>query len=184
MQHGDSPDGSPDPFHLPAGIQLPIKQKVAIYLFDKDLKSVLTFTQAESPEAGRQVPAGTVEDVDESLLHTATRELAEETGVMADTRLFHFGNSIYDMSKYKNEIHLRVWFFGIDLNESFPQSSWTFVEQRPHAPEVTGIFEWTPLETVSSQLIAGHSHLLGLALDLARQWMPEISREHSPHVAK
>jgi hypothetical protein len=52
---------------------LPAVGKVAIYILNGELDKYISFTQPDFPEAGRQVPAGTIED-GETPLQAAWRE--------------------------------------------------------------------------------------------------------------
>lgn len=151
---------------LPSGIDLPVVKKVMIYVFGRG-GTVLTFTQAESPTAGRQVPAGTVEQ-GENVVDAARRELAEESGFRNGFPLIHFADSYEDMSAFKPEIHWRSWFF--TSSEGFPTESWTHVEPHISGVDITADFEWLHTDTASETLIAGHGAQLHLALRLSNVW--------------
>ncbi|WP_457965212.1 NUDIX domain-containing protein [Arthrobacter sp. D1-29] len=152
----------------PAGSSVPTRNKIAIYVFNPGLDRYLTFVQPGYPEAGRQVPAGTIE-AGETPLQAASRELGEETGRAAGLPLFHFADTIYDMREYKPEIHHRSWFFGIAAADEFPSGPWNHVERRGGRIEQVAEFSWTDT-SAEEELIAGHGHLLPLALHLARSW--------------
>jgi 8-oxo-dGTP pyrophosphatase MutT (NUDIX family) len=162
-----------------AGSPVPTRDKVAIYVFKPGLDQFLTFVQPGYPEAGRQIPAGTIE-AGESPLEAASRELGEETGRDAGIPLFHFASTIYDMREYKPEIHHRSWFFGIAAAGVFPSGPWTHVERRGGRTEQVAEFSWTET-SAREELIAGHGHLLPLALHLCRSWHPGQQPGHQLH---
>ena len=59
-----------------------IKRKVLAYITkdDHDERKILVFEHKDHPEAGLQVPGGTIEE-DESLIDALFREIEEETGI-------------------------------------------------------------------------------------------------------
>jgi 8-oxo-dGTP diphosphatase len=150
---------------------LPVKRKVMIYILSPDCSKVLTFLQPDSPEAGRQIPAGTVER-NELLDSAATRELQEETGCSDVPSLVGFAQTLFDMRRYKPEIHERFWYFGIDRSGAFPEEGWVHVEKHANGSDIKAAFEWITVDQ-SAQLIAGHGHLVPLAVDLASVWHPK-----------
>lgn len=70
---------------------------------------ILVFEQPDFPEAGLQVPAGTVEP-DETPEAAVLRETAEETGLQQLSIEKFLGETAYDMSEFKPEIHHRYFF--------------------------------------------------------------------------
>ena len=118
---------------------------------------LLVFTHPESPEAGIQVPGGSVE-VDEKIEDAALREAVEETG-LAGLRLSNFlGEMHLDMSEFGfNEIHRR-YFFHVWCDEEAPQS-WRHYEftasDRPAGhPPIPFDFYWVDLTDDLPRLIA------------------------------
>lgn len=155
-------------FSMPATAELPTKGKVAMYVFNQQLDHYITFIQPRHAEAGRQVPAGTIEP-GETPAQAAVRELQEETGRGRGIPLFHFADSVYDMRQYKPEIHLRSWFFGVATTDDFPPRPWTHLERRAGEADIIAEFSWTRTSH-QDELIAGHADLLPVALHLARTW--------------
>ncbi len=90
---------------------------------------LLVFTHPDSPEAGTQVPGGTVEP-GERVEDAALREAIEETG-LAGLRLSSFlGEMRRDMSDFGlDEIHHR-YFFHVWCDEE-PPDSWRHGEFTP-----------------------------------------------------
>jgi 8-oxo-dGTP pyrophosphatase MutT (NUDIX family) len=71
---------------------------------------LLVFRHPNSPEAGIQVPAGTVEP-GETPQHAALREAREETGLIDLVTHAELGQSTFDMSPFgRAEIHVRHFF--------------------------------------------------------------------------
>jgi 8-oxo-dGTP diphosphatase len=62
-----------------------IKRKVLAYITkdDHDERKILVFEQKDHPEAGLQVPGGTIEE-DDPLIDALYREIEEETGIHRD----------------------------------------------------------------------------------------------------
>lgn len=152
-------------FHNPSP-KIKVREKVMIYILDSTLSRVLTFLQPQHPDAGRQIPAGTVEK-GEHAHAAAVRELTEETGRLTATPLRAFATSIFNAKQFKPEIHHRTWFYLVDDMGDFPVAGWRHVEKRPRLDDIVADYEWIDVGAASS-LIAGHGHLLAVARDLAR----------------
>jgi 8-oxo-dGTP pyrophosphatase MutT (NUDIX family) len=82
-------------------------------------KHLLVFRQPDFPEAGIQVPAGTIED-NESPLDAVKREVTEETGLKDFTIVSKLGIFYYDMTAYRNEIQARH-VYHVELHERAPE---------------------------------------------------------------
>jgi 8-oxo-dGTP diphosphatase len=136
------------------------KQKAFAYITrDKEL---LAFVHPFSPEAGIQVPAGTI-DPDETPEQAVIREATEETGLMGLRVLGFLGEYERDMRDFdKQEIHHRHYFHLVcDL--PMPDQ-WTHGELDPDHTQ-DGIvkpfdFYWVNLETEDPHLIADHDKFL------------------------
>jgi ADP-ribose pyrophosphatase YjhB (NUDIX family) len=119
-------------------------QKVLVYI-TADAR-LLMFRQPESPEAGVQVPGGSVE-AGESLEAAALREAFEETG-LTDLRVeAYLGSARYvtrDLPKTEHERH----FFHLSSQRAEP-TTWIHVEQTPTGGKRPIPFElfWEPLES-------------------------------------
>lgn len=133
-----------------------VKRKAFAYITRHNRLLVLEHPHA--PEAGIQVPAGTLQP-DESPEIAVMREVSEETG-LTDLKLCRFlGETVYDMSPFgKNEIHHR-YFFHLQCQQDTPDS-WTHFELHATdepAPILFRLF-WVTLPYTG--LIAGHGAFL------------------------
>jgi 8-oxo-dGTP diphosphatase len=107
---------------------------------------LLLFRQPESPNAGLQVPGGSVES-GESLEQAALREAYEETG-LTDLRLERFLGSAHYLTKDPPGVeHLRH-FFHLSRERAEP-TAWRHVERTPTGEARPIPFElfWEPLES-------------------------------------
>ncbi|GAA1046174.1 NUDIX hydrolase [Rothia amarae] len=152
---------------IPPNITRKIVSKVMMYIFDEKYDSILVFTQPQFPEAGLQIPAGTIE-AEESVEHAAARELQEETGLGNSVGLSYFAVTYFDMQEFKDEVHIRHWFTGVYKSET-PNSSWIYLEnQGEDLPDLEYSYSWIPIEE-AHHLIAGHGHLADLAHSILLQ---------------
>lgn len=131
------------------------RQKVYTYI-TRD-SHLLLFTHPNSPEAGIQVPGGTVE-LDERIEDAALREAIEETG-LAGLRLSCFlGEMRRDMSDFdRDEIHHR-YFFHVYCDQNPPQlwrhGEFTPSESSAQVDSITFDFYWHNLIDGVPMLIA------------------------------
>ncbi|MEL6310143.1 MAG: NUDIX domain-containing protein, partial [Chloroflexota bacterium] len=72
-------------------------------------RKLLVFEQPDAPEAGIQVPAGSIEP-NEAPADAARREAHEETGLKNLRLVRWFGQHTYDMSRGKPVLHLRNYY--------------------------------------------------------------------------
>jgi 8-oxo-dGTP pyrophosphatase MutT (NUDIX family) len=138
--------------------------KVLAYVLDRG--RLLVFTQPAAPEAGLQVPAGTVED-GERLAAAVLRELAEESGLRGLALPRYLGRRTVDMRPYgKPEVHRRHFFALRPL--ASPPESWRHWER--HASDGQGPLAydlfWHDLASGLPVLAADQGALLP-GLDLA-----------------
>jgi 8-oxo-dGTP pyrophosphatase MutT (NUDIX family) len=134
--------------------------KVVVYVIHRG--HLLVFIHPDAPEAGLQVPAGSVEP-GEHPSTAARRELEEETGIKAAT-LQPLGTARYDMSAHgRNEIHERSFFLAEPLDDEPIDRRWRRLETHDGVGE-PDVFElyWLPLDTpdLASELAAGQGALL------------------------
>jgi 8-oxo-dGTP pyrophosphatase MutT (NUDIX family) len=122
---------------------------------------LLVFSHPLSPEAGIQVPAGTIRD-HESPFDAVLREAREETGVTRLTLVGLLGRQRFDARPFgRDEIHDR-WFFHLTCDEDTPDQ-WRHGEHDPSdAPGEVIPFDlfWVDLPDGVPPLIAGHGRFL------------------------
>ena len=122
---------------------------------------LLVFSHPNAPEAGIQVPAGTMRP-DESPAEAALREAVEETG-LPDLELAGFlGEQLRDMTEFgRDAIHHRHFFHVRCLGE--PPTVWRHYEPDPSdgSPELP-LFElfWARLPDGVPELRADHGIML------------------------
>lgn len=122
---------------------------------------LLVFSHPLSPEAGIQVPAGTMRD-DESPPVAVLREAREETGLTALTLVTQLGRREFDARSFgRDEIHDR-WFFHLTCDEETPDR-WRHGEYDPSDGSGDVIpfdFFWADLPHGVPPLMAGHECFL------------------------
>lgn len=129
---------------------------------------LLVFEQPDSPEAGIQVPAGTIE-AGESPEDGVMREAWEETALERLKRCCFLGEQIRDMSDYgKQEMHHR-YFYHLRCEDA--PEKWSHGEYSPSdEPEQERIlrhrfdFYWVELSEVP-KLIAEHDYFVAILLE-------------------
>jgi 8-oxo-dGTP pyrophosphatase MutT (NUDIX family) len=140
-----------------------LKHKVFAYITHG--RRLLVFRPPESPEAGIQVPAGTVQP-GEDLAAAVLREAAEETG-RTDLVLVRFlGEQVRDRRDVdrdvgRDEIHHRHFYHLRCTGD--PPATWRHWETDPSDGSPGPIpfdFFWAPLPDGVPELIAGHGNLL------------------------
>ena len=136
-----------------------VKRKVLAYITHGH--RLLVFSHPHFPEAGIQVPAGTVKD-DESLEEAALREALEETG-LPDLELGAFlGQELRDMAEWGlDQIHDR-YFFHLRCTGN-PPETWQHFETDPSdgTPEpILFEFFWADLPHGVPELTGHHAALL------------------------
>jgi 8-oxo-dGTP pyrophosphatase MutT (NUDIX family) len=122
---------------------------------------LLIFSHPHEPEAGLQVPAGTLLD-GESPENGALREAQEETGLSGLRVVRFLGDVKFDRAGYDglDEIHHR-FFFRLVCNEG-PPERWRHYESDPSDGSEPPLFElwWVKIPDEVPALIAGHDEML------------------------
>ncbi len=127
---------------------------------------LLVFSHPLSPEAGIQVPAGTMDD-GETPGEAVLREVSEETGLPSLTVVRLLGRHTFDAGSFgRNELHDR-WFFHLTCDAPTPDC-WMHIEDDPSdSPGDSIPFElfWVPFPDDVPALIADHARFLPELLD-------------------
>jgi 8-oxo-dGTP diphosphatase len=122
---------------------------------------LLVFSHPNAPEAGIQVPAGTMRP-DESPADAVLREAHEETGLANLVLVSFLGEQIRDMSEFgRGEIHHRHFFHIRCIGE--PPAVWRNFESDPDdGSSDLPLFElfWATLPDGVPDLIADHGTML------------------------
>jgi 8-oxo-dGTP diphosphatase len=137
----------------------PVIHKVFAYITNRN--RLLVFRHTDFPEAGIQVPAGTVlpnEDLEVAVL----REAEEETGLRDLTIKTYLGEQIRDMADVgKKEIHHRHFYHL--LCGGAPPEEWQHDETDPSDGSPSPIyfeFFWAEMPDQLPALIADHGFML------------------------
>ncbi len=143
------------------------KQKAFAYITRRAgaEREILLLAHPDHPEAGIQVPAGTMTD-GEPVLAAVLREASEETGLRDLTVTRLLGTAEFDARPFgRNEVHLRH-FAHVECADETP-TRWEHWEEFPDdEPGGRVRFElyWAPLDERVPDLIADHGALLGALL--------------------
>ena len=137
----------------------PMISKVFAYITHQN--KLLVFRHIDFPEAGIQVPAGTVKS-NEDLATAVLREAQEETGLRNLTLVTYLGEQIRNMEDVgKKEIHHRH-FYHLLCNED-PPDQWQHAENDPSDGGSSPIwfeFFWAALPDQIPELICDHGIML------------------------
>lgn len=125
----------------------------------------MVFRHPFEPDAGIQVPAGTVE-AGEDFETAVRREVWEETG-LEDVELVGFlGEQIRDMSDYGiQQVHHQQFFHLRCIGH--PPEIWRHVETDPSDGSGEHVFEfyWVDLASGFPELIAEHGRMLSMLME-------------------
>jgi 8-oxo-dGTP pyrophosphatase MutT (NUDIX family) len=137
---------------------MPVLRKVFAYITHGD--RLLVFSHPHAPEAGIQVPAGTVEP-GEPVEAAVLREAWEETGLPGLTLARFLGEQVRDMADFgRDEVHHRYFYHLVCGGD--PPATWEHWEG--YAADGSGAhlfaFFWACLPDEIPELIADHGALL------------------------
>lgn len=124
-------------------------------------RRLLLFTHPLSPQAGIQVPAGTMEP-GERPADAALREATEETG-LTSLRVERFiGRQIFDARTVGREEYNDRWFFHIVCESDVPET-WTHGEFNASDGTIGPVpfdFFWVDLDSELPELIVEHDRFI------------------------
>jgi predicted DNA-binding transcriptional regulator YafY len=128
--------------------------KAVAYVTRGDL--LLVFDHADFPEAGMQVPAGSIEP-GETASEAARRETFEETGLERLSPPIFLGVSEFDMRPFgRDELQIRS-FFHLRAEGEVPEA-WRHYEQG--TPPIAFDLYWLPIAAAAERLVPGHGVFL------------------------
>jgi 8-oxo-dGTP pyrophosphatase MutT (NUDIX family) len=137
----------------------PIKTKVLAYITHGE--RLLVFRHTDFPEAGIQVPGGSVEPGEDPAA-AVLRETEEETGLTAVTLVCYLGECLFDLTVFgRDEFHRRK-FYHLRCVET-PPETWHHSELTPsEGPPDPILFEfwWARLPDEVPTLIADMGAML------------------------
>jgi len=144
--------------------QVPVIKKALAYITHHN--KLLVFEHPLSPEAGIQVPAGTVKS-GESPEDAMMREAQEETGLSIFKRGAFLGDYLKDMSEFgKQETHHR-FFYHLTCTQE-PPETWRYGEYDPSETDADYIpfdFYWVDLLDDVPNLAGEQGKMINKLLD-------------------
>ena len=99
-----------------------MQQRSRVYAYITHKNRLLVFDHIDFPEAGTQVPTGTIKS-DESPNVAVFREAEEETGLSGFKLISELGNFKYDMTEYGISEIQHAWFYHL-CYLGIPHESW------------------------------------------------------------
>jgi 8-oxo-dGTP pyrophosphatase MutT (NUDIX family) len=139
----------------------PPPTKVFAYITNQNF--LLVFSHPDFPEAGIQVPGGTVEP-GEPLQEAVLREAYEETGLVGLKLIGYLGSCVYDMSPWGGHPSQQRHFFHLELDGQSPRV-WQHHETSggKRDPILFELF-WAELPNGIPKLFADHGQMLSKLL--------------------
>ncbi len=134
----------------------PVKKVLA---FVTQQGALLVFRHRDYPEAGLQVPAGTVRE-HETVRAAALREAVEETN-LPNLRIARFlGRCRFDMAAYRNELQER-YVYHLEPTAPAP-AEWVWYERGEdgRTPPIAFCFFWMRLDDPALELAGGQGKWL------------------------
>ncbi len=139
-----------------------VKKRCRVYAYVTSLKGVLVLEHPRHPEAGLQVPGGTVEP-EESPETAVMREVFEETTLKNLSAPVLLGRHTFDMREYDMNEEQDAWFYQLHTVEP-TADSWLHEEKfgstDPLTPPIPFRLYWAKLPYEGKPLIAHHGKYL------------------------
>ena len=136
----------------------PIVKKVLAYIVQGE--ELLVFRHRDYPEAGLQVPAGTMEER-ECSKDAVLREVYEESGLEAVRIVRLLGRYLHDAAPYRDEVHDRHVYHLQPAGHL--ALTWLHYERHPSdgGSPIAFQFFWMRLDDPGLHLAGGQGELLG-----------------------
>lgn len=133
--------------------------KVYVYITHRD--RLLVFTQPEAPEAGVQVPGGTIDPGEPPDL-AAFREAQEETGLQGLRLAADLGQRIFNAQAYGAPLPHRRYFYHLTLEREPPERWRHYERHRSDGIDEPIAFDlyWVALRGGGTELVAEMGALL------------------------
>ncbi|KXH86776.1 NUDIX domain-containing protein [Sporosarcina sp. HYO08] len=138
-----------------------LKRKVLAYITkgDTSRRKILVFEQKEHPEAGLQVPGGTIED-DEFLIDALYREIEEETGLTRDELVLNGKVSKTKFYPKNKDIMYERTIFHLAYTGSHHERDWEHkVDRYGKDHGRTFVLHWVPIDQCP-ELAAGQDQAI------------------------
>jgi len=139
-----------------------MQRRRRVYAYVTGPKGVLILEHPSHPEAGLQVPGGTVE-TDESPQEAVVREVLEETTLKVVMTPVLLGRDTFDMREYGINEQQEAWFYQMQVNQP-TADSWLHEERfganQEKIEPIPFRLYWAPLPYGGTPLIAHHDRYL------------------------
>jgi 8-oxo-dGTP diphosphatase len=136
-----------------------MKRRKRVYVYVTGPNGLLILEHPQHPEAGLQVPGGTIQEGEERS-RAAVREAEEETGLSGVKLKSCLGVQGFDMRPFGIEERQTAWYFHLECIRSAPKT-WYFHEAHSVREPIPFRFYWSPLPYAGPELVAVHGHMLG-----------------------
>ena len=137
---------------------MPSTYRQRVYAYITSEKGLLILEHPEHPEAGLQVPGGTVEE-NEPPSAAVVREVAEETGLETVLIAEGLGNCEFDMRQYGHDETQLAWYFHLTCEEE-TEDEWYFQESHSVTTPIPFRLYWSPLPYEGVELASVHGYKL------------------------
>lgn len=129
-----------------------LRHRVYAYITQGD--RLLLLEHPEHPEAGLQVPGGTVEE-HETPDAAVLREVKEETNLQDVELLMFLGDEVVDMRPFGMPERQHAWYYHLNCREETSET-WTHQESHSVAEPIPFRFYWVSLPYNGPELITIH----------------------------
>ena len=131
-----------------------MKLRHRVYAYITQADRLLILEHPEHPEAGVQVPGGTVEE-HESPGAAVLREVKEETNLQVVELVTCLGDEVVDMRPFGIQERQHAWYYRVNCHESTPET-WLHQESHSVAEPIPFRFYWVVLPYDGPELITIH----------------------------